>query len=74
MIIHKFLMIIFHSKGQMDEIQACMISISDVDSKAKENRTTPLKTDISNRLARVLKQSNFQFIGSSISKNNPSVR
>ena len=58
----------------MDEIQACMISLSDVDSKAKENRTTPLKTDISNRLAPVLKQSNFQFIGPTISNDNASVR
>ena len=33
----------------MDEIQACMISISDADSRSKEKKATPLKSEISNR-------------------------
>ncbi|KAL5253903.1 hypothetical protein ACHWQZ_G013608 [Mnemiopsis leidyi] len=44
--------------GQMDEIQACMISISDADSRSKEKKATPLKSEISNRedLSLILKR------------------
>ena len=33
----------------MDEIQACMISISDMETKSSDTKTNPIKTDISNR-------------------------